>query len=159
MKEWNRWLLLLILPILFFSLFSGITTAIGTYNSQRYPNDYLEALKWIKDNTQKDSLIFTTYSGSLKYFGERDYVWAGSIDEYFPEIMTTNNGTFIHEILKQYNVSYILIWGNTIAQNYIIPESNIWGVFTYNFANVISTDTEHFENTFSNQNNWVFKLL
>jgi hypothetical protein len=158
LKEWNKVFLILILPILLFSLYSSITTATGTYNSQRYPSDYLEALKWVKTNTPKDSFIFTTYVGSLKYFGERNGIWANDIDEYFPEIMTTDNSTFIYEILKKYNVSYILIWRSTLAQNYIIPESNIWGVFTYKFAQVISNDTISFDNVFSNQNNWIFKL-
>jgi len=159
MKEWNRRLLLLILPILFFSLFSGISTVLETSNIQRYPNDYIEALKWIKNNTPENSSIFTTYGGSLKYFGERDNIWASNMDEYFPEVMITSNSTRIYDILKQYNVSHILIWKNTIAQNYIIPESNLWGLFTYNFVNIIPTDTEHFENVFSNQNNWIFKVL
>jgi hypothetical protein len=158
MKEWNKWLLILIIPILFFSLFSGITTSIGTYNSQRYPDDYIEALKWIKVNTPKDALIFTAYSGSLKYFGERDNIWATNVNEYFPQLMTTTNSTFIYDILKQYNVSYILIWRSIMAQNYIIPESNLWGIFTYNFANVVSADTEHFDLKFSNENNWIFEL-
>jgi hypothetical protein len=158
MKEWNKMLLILIVPILLFSLFTSATTAIGTYNSQRYPSDYLEALKWIKTNTPKDAIIFTTYSGSLKYYGERDDIWANNIGEDFPQIMTTTNGTFIYGVMEKYNVSYILIWRDTMAQNYIVPESNIWGVFTYNFANVVSSDKEHFDNVFSNQNNWIFKL-
>lgn len=158
MKEWNKLSLLVIIPILLFSIFTGITMAQSTHDSQRYPNDYLEALKWIKTNTPKDALLFTTYGSSVRYFGERNSIWAARMDEYFPKLMTTNNSTFISEILKSYNVSYIFMWRSTIAQNYIIPESNLWGVFTYNFANVISTDTEHFELVFSNQNNWVFKI-
>jgi hypothetical protein len=158
LKEWNKWLSILILPILIFSLFTSVTMAVGTYSSQRYPDDYVEALKWIKTNTPKDSFIFTTYGGSLKYFGERNNIWASNVNEYFPELMTTNNGTVIHDILKKYNVSYILIWRSTMAQNYIIPESNLWGVFTYNFANVVSKDKENFDLVFSNQNNWIFKL-
>jgi len=158
LKEWNKWILIIILPILLFSLYSSVTTATETHSSQRYPNDYLEALKWIRTNTTKDSFIFTPYEGSVKYFGERNVIWANSIDEYFPQIMTTDNSSFIYDILKQYNVSYILIWRNTVAQNYIIPESNIWGVFTYKFAEVILNDTTNFDNVFFNQNNWIFKL-
>jgi len=158
MKEWNKWLLFLIIPILFFSLYSGVTSAIGTYNSQRYPDDYIAALKWIKTDTPEDSWIFTTYGGSLKYFGERDNKWAGDIGESFPDVMTTTNGTFIYDTLKKYNVSYILIWRNTVAQNYIIPESNIWGVFTYNFVNVVINDKDNFNITFSNQDNVILKL-
>jgi len=158
LKEWNKMFLILIFPVLLFSLYSSITTATQTNGSQRYPNDYLEALKWIKDNTPKDAIIFTTYGGSLEYFGERNSIWASDIGEHFPELMTTSNSTLISETLKSYNVSYILIWRSTMAQNYIIPESNIWGVFTYKFADVISKDTTNFNNTFSNQNNWIFKL-
>ncbi len=157
MKEWNKWLLLIILPILLFSVWSSVTVVQATASSQRYPDDYVEALTWVKKNTPEDALIFTTYWGSLKYYGERDSIWSNI--KGFPEMMTTNNGTFIYNILKQYNISYILIWRNTMAQDYVIPESNLWGVFTYNFANVVSTDTEHFDNVFSNQNNWIFKLL
>lgn len=156
MKGWKSQLLIVIVPILLFSLWSSISVVQETYAMQRYPNDYIEALKWIKQNTPKDSLIFTTYSGSLSYYADRESVWSNI--KGFPELMTTTNSTFIYNTLKSYNVSYILIWRSTMAQNYIIPESNLWGVFTYNFANVISKDTNHFNVTFSNDNNWIFKL-
>jgi len=156
MKEWNKYLLIVIIPILLFSLWTSITVAQETFSSQRYPSDYLEALNWVKVNTPKDAIIFTTYSGSLKYYGDRDSIWNNI--KYFPDVMTTNNGTFIYNNLRNYNISYILIWRSTMAQNYVIPSSNLWGAFTYNFANVVAADTSHFDLKFSNDNNWIFEL-
>jgi len=156
-KDWNKICLVPISLILLFSIWSSISTATATYGMQRYPSDYIEALRWVKDNTADNAIIFTTYTGSLEYYGKRVGLWAINVKE-FPQIMTTQNGSYISESLKHYNISYILIWRSTIAQNYIIPESNLWGVFTYNFANVVSNDTTHFSLTYSNQDNWIFKL-
>ncbi len=156
-NQWNKWLILLIVPILLFSTYVSATTVFSTHGSQRYPADYIDALHWIKANTTSDALLFTTYGGSTKYFGERESIWTWEVKE-FPELMNSNNGTYIADTLKHYNISYILIWRATVAQNYIIPESNLWGVFTYNFVDVVSKDTEDFETVYSNQDNWILKL-
>jgi hypothetical protein len=163
LKEKNKWLgMIIIIPILLFSLYISVLTAQQTASSQRFPDDHIKALNWIKDNTPKDAFIFTTYGGPLQYYSGRWKVWATSscLGEDFPNLMTTTNGTYIAETLKdKCNVSYILIWSNTVAQNYIIPGSNLWGVYTYNFVNVVSNDKKDFNITFSNQNNLVLKIL
>jgi len=161
MSEWKKWSAAIIILILAFSVFTSISTAVTTHDSQRYPADYISALRWIKSNTPSDAFIFTTYGGSLKYFGERNNIWAFEMHDagyQFPEVMTTSNGDEISSTLKHYNITYILIWRNTVAQNYIIPQSNLWGVFTSNFVSVVANDQNHFEQVFSNTNNWVFKL-
>lgn len=160
-KEWNKFIPLFILPIIIFSLWSGITTAQLTHNTQRYPSDYIEAMTWLKNNTPSESLIFTTYGGSLMYYADRNWVWATSpcMSQPFPEVMTTRNGTYIYNTLKNCNVSHILIWSATVAQNYIIPESNIWGAFTYNFIDVVTKDTEHFKTVYQNQNNLILSII
>ena len=156
MKEWNKLFLLPIILIIVFSVFTGITVAQTTSQSQRYPQDYLDALKWVKLNTPKDATFFTTYRGSLLYYGERNDIWT-EVSE-FKELMTTDNSTYIYDTLKNYNVSYILIWSQIVAQDYVIPESNIWGVFTYNFVNTVMSDTDHFESVYSTSNELILKL-
>jgi 4-amino-4-deoxy-L-arabinose transferase-like glycosyltransferase len=155
LKEFKKFLIFLILILLFAGSIFGILTAQTTSQSQRYPSDYLQALSWLKLNTPKDAFIFTAYSGSLLQYAERKNIW--TIDE-FPEIMHSQNGTYIYNTLKKYNVSYILIWSGILAQDYIIPQSNLLGAFTYNFYNIVSNDTEHFEVKFSNSDNVIFKL-
>ncbi|MEM5778155.1 MAG: hypothetical protein QXD43_00140 [Candidatus Aenigmatarchaeota archaeon] len=155
--EKNNKSILLLIIILAFMLYQTIIVALNTSSSQRYPNDYKEALSWIKTNTQENEIIFTAYRGSLLYYANRYNKWS-DIEE-FPQLMTTQNSTYIYETLKKENVSYIFIWRNIIADRYIIPESNIYGVFTYNFLNTISNDSEHFNVTFQNQNNIIYKLL
>lgn len=157
LKEHNKYLLILIIPIILYSLYTTITVAVSTSNSDRFPANYIEALKWIKDNTPKDSLIFTTYGGSVKYFADRNIIWS-SIEE-FPNIMTTSNSTYIYNSLKKYNVSYILIWRGVLSQDYVIPESNIAGVFTYNFLNTVASDTKQFNVTYQNQDNIILKIV
>jgi 4-amino-4-deoxy-L-arabinose transferase-like glycosyltransferase len=158
----KKYLSIIIVIFFIFAFYTSVTVALSTSQSQRYPNDYIEAIKWIKQNTPEDALIFTAYGGSLKYYGDRTAFWA-SFNE-FPEVMTSTNSTRIYNILKSYNISYILVWRGILAQNYIVPESNLIGAFTYNFLNQVYNDKEHFNMTYSNTNsqgqpdNFVFKL-
>ncbi len=138
-----------------FSLYSGIITAVNTSNTSRYPQSYIEALTWINENTPEDSIIFTTYSGSVKYFAERDNVW--NINE-FPEIMKSTNSTYIYETLKKYDVSYILIWRSLVSQDIVVPGSNILGVFTNNFVDKVLNDKDHFDIAYQNSDNVALKL-
>jgi 4-amino-4-deoxy-L-arabinose transferase-like glycosyltransferase len=157
LKEYKKYFLVIIIPLVLFGVYSTISIAISTSQTSRFPVNYIEALDWIKDNTPKSSLIFTTYGGSVKYFADRDIVWS-SIEE-FPQLMTTQNSTYIYDTLKKYNVSYILVWSGVLSQNYIIPESNIAGVFTYNFLNTVSSDTQNFNATYQNQDNIIFRVV
>ena len=147
-----------------FAVYTSINVAITTEQSQRYPNDYINALKWLNRNTDKDDNIFTAYGGSVGYFAERNTVWAISMDE-FPDLMHSTNSTYIYNTLKDYNISYILIWRGILSSDWIIPESNIIGVFTYNFVEHVQNDTEHFNLEYSNTNsqgqadNFIYKLL
>jgi len=158
LKEKSKYIILLIFVVIIFSLQSSILTALSTANSQRYPDDYVEALKWIKQNTPTSSLIFTTYGGSVKYFAERDTLWGINIKE-LPEIMSISNSSYIYDILKKYNMSYILIWRGVLGPKFIIPESNLFGIFTYSFLDIVTQDTEHFNITYQNQNNVILKVL
>lgn len=154
-KEKTKYSLFVLILIVVFALYSSVDVAQSTSNSVRYPSDYVQALKWLKGNSTEDSLVFTTYGGSVRHYADREIVW---VIEEFPEVMRTANGTFIHDTLKKYNVSYILIWRNVLAQDYIIPQANLIGVFTYNFLDVVSNDRENFDTFFQNQNNVIFKL-
>jgi len=156
LKNYYKYSFLLILLIVILSLQAGLTTAINTSSSQRYPDDYIEALKWINQNTNNNSIILTTYSGSVKYFANRDTIWG--IKE-LPDLMLNSNSTYIYEIMKKYNVSYILVWRGVLSDRFIIPESNLIGVFTYNFLENIINDDTHFNITHQNQNNIIFEVL
>lgn len=153
--EKDKKFLVLIALVLALSIYMSISIALGTSMSQRYSSDYIQALQWIGSNTPVDAKIFTAYGGSLGYFANRTNVW---VIEEFPEIMTTQDSTYIHDTLKSYNVSYILIWNGILAQEYIIPESNLLGAFTYNFVNTVINDTANFNITYQNQNNIVFRV-
>jgi hypothetical protein len=153
----RKHLTLILIVFFVYSISISISVALSTYQSQRYPDNYVNALEWIKRNTNKDDLIFTAYGGSLSYYGERKNIWT-TIEE-FPEVMTTTNSTYIYETLKKYKVSYVLIWRGILAEDWIIPESNIIGVFTYNFVTQVDADKDHFELVYSNQDNFVYKLL
>ena len=159
--EKNKVLIVISVIVLLLSLQQSFVAAITTAETQRFPNDHIEAINWIKSNTEPDNLIFTTYGGPLGYYGERFHIWAASpcLGEDFPTIMTTGDGSYIKETLKKCDVSHIFMWTPTVAQDYVIPASNLWGVFTYNFANVVINDNENFLTVFSNQNNIVLKIL
>lgn len=154
-KEKNKYFLIILIPIIFFAIYSGVTVAQATSVSQRYSNEYVEALKWLKTNAPKNSLIFTAYGGSVDYFAERRSIW--TINE-FPDVMHSGNGTYIYDTLKKYNITHILIWRGIVAQDYMVPQSNLMGAFTYNFVNVASNDNKDFETAFQNQDNIIFKL-
>lgn len=160
-KEWNKVLLLIIVPMLLSAVWSGVAVAQMTHDSQRYTADYVEAMQWVKANTPADASVFTTYGGSLLYYGDRNWVWMSTpcMLDSFVNVMTTQNGSYIYDSLKACNVSYILIWSSTVASQVIIPKSNIWGAFTYNFVDVVRKDTEHFNTTYQNQNNIILKVL
>jgi 4-amino-4-deoxy-L-arabinose transferase-like glycosyltransferase len=154
--ERNKILIVLAGVVILLSLYIGVSTGLATGSSQRYTTNYVQALTWIKDNTPQDAKIFTAYGGSLSYFAERSNVWV--IDE-FPEVMTTQSSTDIYNILQKHNVSYILIWSGILAQNYVVPSSNLLGAFTYNFLTVVNNDTAHFNATYQNQEDIVFKIV
>jgi 4-amino-4-deoxy-L-arabinose transferase-like glycosyltransferase len=161
LQEKNKWLIVVAIAISLLSLQQSIGTAMATAESQRFPDDHIQAINWIKQNTEPDDLIFTTYGGPLGYYGERFNIWAPSpcLGEKFPNMMTTTDGGYIKEALKECDVSHILIWRQTVAQDYIIPASNLWGIYTYNFMNLVLTDTENFLVVYSNENNAVLKIL
>jgi hypothetical protein len=154
--QWKRYLVSIVLALFIFSLSTSIAVALTTSQTQRYPTNYINALTWIKKNTNQDDIVFTAYGGSLKYYSDRDNTWTFTD---FPEVMTTTNSTRIYEILEYYNVSYILIWRGILANHYIIPESNINGAFTYNFLSQVDNDKEHFNLEYSNEDNFIYKLL
>jgi len=157
LKEKNKYFLLILIPIFLFGVYSSVLTANSTASSTRFPSNYIDALKWIGTKTPKDSIIFTAYGGSVRYFADRGIIWS-SIKE-FPQLMTTQNSTYIYDVLKKNNVSYILIWNGIISQDYMISGSNIAGVFTYNFLNTVAGDTKHFNTTYQNADDIIFKLL
>lgn len=152
----NKYLSVITIILIFYGLFLSYQVALSTSQSVRYPDDYIEVLTWIKQNTPQNSVVFTTYGGSVSMFAERKRVW-NSLEE-FPTIMTTQNSTYIHDTLKKYNVTHILIWKDVIAQNYIVPGSNILGLFTYNFVSVVLNNNESFSIVHGNQNNVVLEL-
>ncbi|MFH7864947.1 MAG: glycosyltransferase family 39 protein [Candidatus Aenigmatarchaeota archaeon] len=149
-------IVIIIFILLLFSLLNTFNTIDLTSKSIRYTPDYIAALKWIKENTNTYDKIFTVYAGALKIYGERSSV---SIGEEFPELMRGTNSTYDYDVLKKYNVSYILIWSAFVGRDYIIPESNIIGAFTPTFINTMLQDTKHFEKVFENRETIIFKLL
>lgn len=160
----RKYLPMLLVLFFIFAVFTSITVAITTEQTQRYPSDYINALKWLSRNTNKDDLIFTAYGGSVDYFAERNSIWAIFMND-FPDLMHSTDSTYIYNTLKNYNVSYILVWRGVLSSDWIIPESNIIGVFTYNFVEQVQNDTEHFSLEYSNTNsqgqpdNFIYKLL
>ncbi len=162
LKEHNKYFLILIIPLIILGLYSSIVTAVATSQTERFPQNYIDALEWLKSNTPQNSLIFTTYGGSVKYFAERNIIWSSigeSGEDLFKNMMITNNSTYIYNSLKRYNVSYILIWRGVLSQDYMIQGSNIAGVFTYNFLNLVISDNLHFNVTYQNQDNIILKVL
>jgi hypothetical protein len=158
LKERNRYLIMFVLVIVALSFYSSISIALSTASTQRYPSDYIDALKWIKQNTKNDSIILTTYGGSLKYFADRNNIWTDDMHGDLPSVMESTNSSYIYDVIKKYNVSYILVWRGVLGQNFIIPQSNLYGVFTYTFLNSVLTDSSHFNVTYQNQDNIIFKL-
>jgi hypothetical protein len=154
--EYKKIGMLLMVSIIAVSIFYNTIAALDTASSVRYTQDYVDALTWIKQNTDKDAIVFTAYGGSVRIFAERYTIW--TIKE-FPDIMTSASSNSTYDILKHYNITAILIWRNIVAQNYVVPESNLVGAFTPHFINNVQNDKEHFNVTFSNANNLVIELL
>jgi len=137
--------------------FSTFVTIQNTSNSIRYTPEYMKALNWIKANTNQNDLIFAVYGGSAQVYAEREIIQPGVIED-FPKLMRESNATFDYEVLKGYNISYILIWTAAVGSDYIIPQSNIWGAFTPTFINTLLSDPEHFEKVFGNKETIIFRL-
>lgn len=155
--EKNKIYSILIAVLLIFLLYQSFVTIGNTANSVRYSNDYKNSLVWIKDNTNENDVMFTAYRGSLLYYSERANIW--SRIEEFPELMTTENSTRIYDILKENDVLYIFAWNGIIADRYIIPETNMLGLMTYSFLNLVASDTEHFKVEYQVQKEQEFYLV
>lgn len=156
LKALNKYMVAVIILILLVSVYIGTSYAVQTSTMQRYGDSYKESLYWIKGNTDKNDIVFTTYGGSLYYYAERGYKWM--IDE-FPQVMETNDSDYIYKTLKdKYNVSYILVWKSLVSSDYIVPKANLIGVYTYNFLNVVMQNEEKFKLVFENNETMIFKL-
>lgn len=157
LKERSRYMIGLVIIIAALSIFSSLSMTMSTESSQRFPDSYVTALHWIRDNTPRDALVFTTYSGSVNIYAQRENIWT-EIKE-FADIMTTDNATYIRDVLKSYNVSYVELWSGVIAETHFIPNANLAGVFSYQFVNTILNSPENFNVTYQNENNAVLKVL
>jgi 4-amino-4-deoxy-L-arabinose transferase-like glycosyltransferase len=155
LSERNKYFILATVAVLALGFYISFSTMLGTSQSVRYPSNYVEALTWLKSNTDPSATVFTAYSGSVHYFANRNSIWAVS---NFPDIMTATNSTDIHNMLKAYNISYILVWRGIVAENYIVPESNLIGAFTTNFVNTVYNDNTSFTSVYQNQDNIIFKV-
>ena len=156
LQKHNKIFMALTIAIVTLSLYFSLTIATGTSQSQRYPDNYIDALTWLNKNTKKDDIVLTTYAGSVKYFADRDTVW---VIKELPDMMSSSNSTYIYNTLKNYNVSYILVWKGVLGEKFIIPESNLLGIFTYNFLNTVISDNQSFNIAYQNQDDIIFKLI
>jgi len=134
----------------------SFTSVMSTSQQQRWHPSYVEGLYWIRNNTPEGSVIFTAYGGSVYYYAGRDITW---VTPDFPAMMTTDNSTFIHEKLLAQDADYIYIWQGIIGDHYIIPQSNLFGIFTVRFYNAIQTDLERFNLVYNNDIGAIFKVV
>lgn len=155
LKEFKSIFAVVIIAVAILGLYTTITTVNFESSQVRYSKSYIEGLNWIKSNTPKDSVIFTTYLGSAMEYANRQTVWI--IDE-FPQIMSANDSKFIYDSLKKYNVSYVLIWSPLLSQDYIVPKANLIGTFTYNFRDKVSA-SQNFKQVFSNSEVSIYQLV
>ncbi len=157
LKEKNKYLMILLVPIVIFAFYSSISIGLATSESVRFPQSYVQALEWVKSNTPKDASVFTTYSGSLRNYADRKDIWTQIVE--FDKIMTTDNATYINSILKKYNVSYIVIWSGVVSESYIVPHANLAAVFSYQFVKTTLNANNSFSIVYQNQDNAVLKVL
>jgi 4-amino-4-deoxy-L-arabinose transferase-like glycosyltransferase len=157
LSQKSKYLSVLIIIMIILGFYTSMTMSLATEQSQRYPTSYVQALQWIDKNTPKDSLVFTTFSGSVNIYAHRQDIWTEIVE--FADIMTTDNATFIHDTLKRYNVSYVAIWSGVVAQTYFVPNANLAGVFSYQFVNTVLNSPENFNITYQNQENAVLKVV
>ncbi len=158
LKERNKYLLILLLPLVAFAFYSNVSVGLATSESTRFPANYIQALEWVKNNSPQDALIFTTYGGSVRNYAHRDNIWV-EISE-FAKIMTTDNATYVHDILKRYNVSYVVIWRGVVAESYVVPHANLAGVFSYQFVRATTTNaTDVFKSVYQNEDNIVLQVV
>ena len=152
---------LMMIPITILSaylIFTGYNTIINVSRAQRFPSTYLSSLAWLKLNSVPTDKVFTAYSGSVRVYSGRATVW--NIDE-FPEVMKTDNSTYIYEIMNKYDVKYIIVWSGILSPNdeWIIPSANLFGAFTNKFLNNVQSDVQHFKIADANTGSIVFEVI
>ena len=135
----KRLIAISIIGIILSSLIMGVTQAMGSSMLTRYTEEYVDALGWVKQNTNKTDFLMTTFCGGAIFYSERDCVWPV---KYMREVMTTQSDEEILDILQKYNVKYILVDGDYVSQSYVVQGSNIAGVYTFNFLNIIGNSTK-----------------
>jgi len=148
MSKYNSIFMVVVIVLSCVLLFSAYKNIQKTSSSVRFPVNYIQSLEWIKDNTEKDSVIFTVYGGSVYTYGRRERTW---LYENFSTLMTTSDTKYILDQLKSRDADYILLWAPLIADYYIVPQSNIYGVFTWQFANAVLEDPSNFPVVHSTQ--------
>jgi len=152
-KVWIFYLIAGALVVWF--IHDSLITVQATSTTQRWNPSYINGLQWIRNNTKTDATIFTAYGGSVYYYADRNYTW---VTPKFPEIMRSTNSTIVYNDLVNQGVDYIYIWQGIVGNDYIIPQSNLFGIFTVNFMNLVRNDTSHFTEVFQNDIGVIYKV-
>lgn len=153
----RRWVFFIVLSVLVtYFLYNSITTVQSTSSQHRWEQTYIDGLYWIRDNTPQNSTVFTAYGGSVYYYAQRNYTWVTS---KFPEIMRSNDTATIFNDLITQKADYIYVWRGIIGNDYVLPQSNLYGIFTYNFLNNINQDTIHFTKVFGNDMGEIYEVV
>lgn len=155
LKEYRKWLVLLVIPFLIFALYTGITEAYRTARIVRYGEEWVNTLVWIKDSTPEDAVVYSLLCGSVNHYAERDCKWAG---DNFPEVMRNGDINLIYESMKRWEIDYILLTRGQVSNDIIVPGSNFIGMYTFAFVRTIATD-ERFVPVYQSQNDAVIAVV
>ncbi len=109
---------------------------------------YIEAMKWIKDNTPQDAFFLNLWGTPAIYNSERTSVW------HMPEqgdIMLSNNDSIVIPLLERNNITYIVVTKFSISNEKLLT------VYPASFVNYLAS-SKHFEKVYENSDTIIYKV-
>ncbi len=122
---------------------------ISTMNQvKQFSPSYIEAMKWIKDNTPQDAFFINLWGTPAIYNAERTSVW------HMPEqgdIMLSNDDAIVIPLLERNNITYIVV------TKFSIRNENLLTVYPSNFVNYLAS-SKYFEKVYENTDTIIYKV-
>jgi len=140
-KKYQKYLALGVFVVVIVLACISLRDKLNTmFQVKQFSSLFFESCNWIKENTPKDSLIFTVWSYRTAYSCQRNAV--GN----FADMSLSRDLNYTLSVTKEQNINYIFIQKFSIDyQNQHLQES-----YDLDFVQFLENDTQHFKNVYEN---------
>lgn len=144
-------ILVLVACFVYFIVLStnGSLAKISTMNQvKQFSSPYMEAMRWMKDNTPQDAIFYNLWGTPAIYNAGRTSVW------HMPEqgdIMLSNDDKVVIPLLERNNITYVVV------TKFSIRNENLLTMYPAGFVNYLAS-SGHFEKVYENTDTIIYKV-